>query len=100
MSPVSDKPTVEQLEELSAKATKGHWQNRTIVLVDADIEFAGALVDWWRSGGAELVRDGLRYRQLKLDTSFDIMRGGKYYDSPDSIDAVLDAARKSESEHG
>ena len=57
---MSDKPTVEQLEELSAKADKD------LNTIDLDYsynhDFAVSLMDFWRSGGAELVRCGLKFR--------------------------------------
>jgi hypothetical protein len=33
---------------------------------EANAEFIAALVNWYRSGGAELARDGLRYREERI----------------------------------
>jgi hypothetical protein len=91
---VSDKPTVEQLEELSAKAREGEWSvcamtyndqwypgvtihstgtdgtpirigDTSLLSNDAkeNTAFIVNLVNFWRQGGAELVRDGLKFRE-------------------------------------
>jgi len=64
---------LEQLAILSEKATQGEWQNLRGSRIEGvtengikrigDAAFIAALVNWYRSGGAELVRDGLKYRK-------------------------------------
>jgi hypothetical protein len=86
-SPVSDKTEkVAEIEALSAKATQGEWlhddeaqictSNHIIaschqgeVWGDSDAQFIASLVNLWRSGGAELVRDGLKWREREKNVS-------------------------------
>jgi len=68
-----------------------------------DAEFIAALVNWYRSGGAELARDGLRYRHMRSSAEFQDRNGpGLYWYLPrwdrklplgERLDAAIDEAR-------
>ena len=78
--------SLDQLDELDRKATQGEWvhihedniiytkENGCIFVAyrsvnvseterDANAALATSLVNWYRSGGREMVRDGEKYRE-------------------------------------
>jgi hypothetical protein len=90
--------TVDKLEQLdrAAQMSAGVPGN------PAEAEFRFELARFWRSGGAELARDGIRYRWLREHGSEAIyVPVGNFEGRPqmqlaqkEALDAAIDAARQ------